>query len=153
MKKLFFSLCILIIGAANIQAQEAKPELKNANAPVISFDKTVNDYGTIYERADGNSQFVYTNTGKEPLIISRVKSSCGCTIPKWSRQPLMPGESDTIRVRYDTKRIGTFHKSITVSSNASNPTVILKIKGKVIREENTAIPTKNVDKEASPMNK
>lgn len=152
MKKLLVSAVVLLFASMSLQAQET-PTVKNPNAPVISFDKTSHDYGTIYEKANGNVNFIYTNKGKEPLIISHVKSSCGCTIPKWSRQPLMPGETDTIKVHYDTKRIGTFHKSITITSNATTPTVILKIKGKVIREESTALPTKNVDKNASPMNK
>ncbi len=153
MKKLVLGVMVLFLGAFSLQAQNTPAPVKNPNAPVITFDKTSHDYGTIYEKANGDAYFVYTNTGKEPLILSRVKSSCGCTIPKWSRQPLMPGESDTIKVHYDTKRIGTFHKSITVSSNANISSVVLKIKGKVIREESTALPTKNVAKGASPMNK
>ncbi len=153
MKKLILSAVVLFLGVVSLQAQNNTTPVKNPNAPVITFDKTTYDYGTIYERSHGNVNFVYTNTGKEPLILSRVRSSCGCTIPKWSRQPLMPGESDTIKVHYDTKRIGSFHKSITITSNATKPSVVLKIKGKVIREESTALPTKNVAKGASPMNK
>ncbi len=153
MKKLILSAMVLFLGAFSLQAQNNPAPVKNPNAPIITFDKTSQDYGTIYEKSNGDVNFTYTNTGKEPLILNRVKSSCGCTIPKWSRQPLMPGESDTIKVHYDTKRIGSFHKSITVYSNATKPTVVLKIKGKVIREESTALPTKNVAKGASPMNK
>ncbi|PID88877.1 MAG: hypothetical protein CSB02_00420 [Bacteroidia bacterium] len=153
MKKLILSVVVLFLGVVSLQAQNNTTPVKNPNAPVITFEKTTHDYGTIYERSHGNVNFVYTNTGKEPLILNRVKSSCGCTIPKWSRQPLMPGESDTIKVHYDTKRIGSFHKSITITSNATTPNVVLKIKGKVIREESTALPTKNVAKGASPMNK
>ncbi len=134
-------------------AQTAAEATENPNAPVITFDKTAHDYGTIYQKADGNCVFVYTNDGKEPLILSRVKSSCGCTIPKWSRQPLMPGQSDTIKVKYDTKRLGSFHKSITITSNAKTSTVVLKIKGKVLAQPDTAMPTKNVDKDMSPVNK
>ncbi len=153
MKKFILSVIVLFLGAFSLQAQNNSAPVKNPNAPIISFDKKTHDYGTIYEKSNGDVNFVYTNTGKEPLILNRVKSSCGCTIPKWSRQPLMPGETDTIKVHYDTKRIGTFHKSITVQSNASTPSVVLKIQGKVIREGSAALPTKNVAQGASPMNK
>jgi hypothetical protein len=152
MKKILLSLVLLVTFGLNANSQEAA-EQSNPNAPVISFDKTDFDYGTIYQHADGNTFFVYTNKGKEPLILSRVKSSCGCTIPKWSRQPLLPGQSDTIKVKYDTKRLGSFHKSITITSNASEPTVVLKIKGKVIPEPTESMPTKNMDNAMSPENK
>ena len=66
------------------------------------------------------------------LIISNVKSTCGCTIPKKPEKPILPGESDKIQVKYDTKRIGFIRKSISVTSNASNPSVVLKITGQVV---------------------
>lgn len=145
----------MVFGVASF-AQEAVQAVEtpvNPNAPVITFDKLDYDYGTIYQNADGDVNFIYQNDGKEPLILSRVKSSCGCTIPKWSRQPLLPGQSDTIKIHYDTKRLGSFHKSITVTSNASEPSVVLKIGGKVLPGETEAIPAKNVDSEMSPVNK
>jgi len=153
MKKFLSSLTLLLAFGIATFAQAPVAENKNPNAPLITLDKTSYDYGTMYQKGDGNTFFVYTNEGKEPLILSRVKSSCGCTIPKWSRQPLMPGQSDTVKVKYDTKRLGSFHKSITITSNASNPTVVLKIKGKVVPEPAETMPTKNVDSETSPVNK
>ncbi|NPD86371.1 DUF1573 domain-containing protein [Lentimicrobium sp. L6] len=153
MKKFLLSFALIMTFGLGAMAQNAAEVTENPNAPVITFDITDHDYGTIYQNADGNCVFVYTNDGKEPLILSRVKSSCGCTIPKWSRQPLMPGQSDTIKVKYDTKRLGSFHKSITITSNAKTPTVVLKIKGKVLAQPDTAMPTKNVDKDMSPVNK
>lgn len=153
MKKFLLSFTLLLAFGLTTIAQTSVEAPANPNAPLIALDKTTYDYGTMYQKADGNTFFVYTNEGKEPLILSKVKSSCGCTIPKWSRQPLMPGQSDTIKVKYDTKRLGSFHKSITITSNASNPTVILKIQGKVIPEPAETMPTKNVDSEMSPVNK
>lgn len=100
----------------------------------ISFENTVIDYGTIDKGANGVRDFVFTNTGDAPLIISNVKSTCGCTIPKKPEQPILPGESDKIQVKYDTKRVGFIRKSISVTSNASNPNVLLKIKGQVIAD-------------------
>ncbi len=65
------------------------------------------------------------------MIISKVSSSCGCTIPNWSREPVLPGKKGEIQVKYDTNRVGPIRKAITVISNADTPTKVLKIKGEV----------------------
>ena len=75
--------------------------------------------------------FEFTNTGNAPLVISKVSSSCGCTIPKKPEAPIQPGETGEIQVKYDTNRVGPIRKAITVISNADTPTIILKIKGNV----------------------
>lgn len=152
MKKIFVSLAFIMFFGFGLIAQNNEQSSENPNAPVLSFDKLEHDYGTMSQNGDGNAYFVYTNEGQEPLIFSRVKSSCGCTTPKWSRKPLMPGQSDTLKVRYDTKRLGSFNKSITISSNASVSRMILRIKGKVIGEPSVAMPTKNIDSQMSPVN-
>jgi len=133
--------------------QEAIKQTNNPNAPVITFENTVHDYGTIPQHADGNCEFKFTNDGKEPLILSNVRSSCGCTVPTWPRQPIMPGQSDVIKVKYDTKRIGIINKSIHVYSNATVPTVSLKITGKIEAPDNTKAPEKEVEKTGTPVNK
>ncbi len=100
----------------------------------ITFEKTVHDYGTIVQDANGNCEFVFKNTGNEPLIISGAKGSCGCTVPEWSKEPIAPGQSGSIKVKYDTKRIGKFSKTVTVTSNAvngTNGTMTLTIQGNV----------------------
>ena len=124
MKKIL-TLFIAFFSLTLIHAQEKKPE--------ISFEKTVIDYGTVNKGDNGVREFVFKNTGNAPLIISNVKSTCGCTIPKKPEKPILPGESEKIQVKYDTKRVGFIRKSITVTSNAaSSPTTILKIKGQVV---------------------
>lgn len=123
-------LFIAFLTLTLVYSQEKKPE--------ITFEKTVIDYGTINKGEDGIREFIFRNSGNAPLIISNVKSTCGCTIPKKPEKPILPGESDKIQVKYDTKRVGFIRKSITVSSNAaSTPTTILKIKGQVVDSENT----------------
>ena len=103
-----------------------------ASAQTISFDKTVIDYGTIAPGADGVKVFTFKNTGNKPLIISKANSSCGCTVPDWSKDPIMPGKSGEIKVQYDTKRVGTILKMIEVYSNdPENGRVTLNIKGNV----------------------
>ena len=98
----------------------------------IEFKETTIDYGTIEKGANGVRTFEFTNTGDAPLIISDVKSSCGCTIPSKPKDPIMPGKTGEIQVKYDTNRVNPIRKTITVMSNADTPTVALKIKGVVI---------------------
>ncbi len=103
----------------------------NAQAEIEFKSETI-DYGTIEKGSDGVRVFEFTNTGNEPLIISDVKSSCGCTIPSKPKDPILPGKTGEIKVKYDTNRVNPIRKTITVLSNAKTPTVALKIKGLVV---------------------
>jgi hypothetical protein len=105
----------------------------------IEFKTDTIDYGTINKGADGVRVFEFTNTGNAPLIISDVKSTCGCTVPKKPDAPIMPGQTGEISVKYDTNRVNPIRKTITVTSNADTPTVALKIKGEVIDPSQTSV--------------
>ncbi|WP_179343896.1 DUF1573 domain-containing protein [Winogradskyella ursingii] len=105
----------------------------------IEFKTDVIDYGTIEKGADGVRTFEFTNTGNAPLIISSVKSTCGCTVPKKPKGPIMPGEKGEIEVKYDTNRVNPIRKTITVISNAETPTIALKIKGLVVDPNKTSV--------------
>ncbi|MFS4416259.1 DUF1573 domain-containing protein [Maribacter sp. 2307ULW6-5] len=122
------ALLFLFVGlmAMGLTAQET--------AAKIEFKTETVDYGEVAKGADGLRVFEFTNTGNAPLIISKVSSSCGCTIPKKPEAPIMPGETGEIQVKYDTKRVGPIRKAITVISNADTPTKVLKIKGTVTAE-------------------
>lgn len=120
MKKLF---TILFIGLMSFGM--------NAQAKIEFKSETI-DYGTIEKGANGVRIFEFTNTGDEPLIISKVSSSCGCTIPKKPKDPILPGQTGEIEVKYDTNRVNPIRKTITVMSNAETPTIALKIKGVVV---------------------
>ena len=134
-------------------AQEAKPV--NPNAPTIEFETDVIDYGTVEYNGDGLREFAFTNTGKEPLIISRAKGSCGCTVPTWPKEPIMPGETGVFKVKYSTNRPGRFTKTITISSNAKTPTKRLTIKGTVkpkpVEESIETLPVKKATDGATPI--
>ena len=130
MKKIL-TLMLLSLFLLNTNAQERTAK--------IEFESTVIDYGTIEKGSDGVRVFKFTNTGNAPLIVSKVKSSCGCTVPKKPKEPIMPGETREIEVKYDTKRVNPIRKTITVISNAETPTVALKIKGLVIDSSKTSI--------------
>lgn len=131
MKKIILTLGLVFGGFALMSAQDAaSPEV--VNGPVLTLDKDVHDYGTMAQGADGNCIFTVTNDGNEPLIISRCKGSCGCTVPQCEKEPVLPGATSSIKVKYDTKRIGPINKSVTITSNASNdPTKVIRIKGKI----------------------
>ncbi len=107
---------------------------QDKDAPQIEFDKKVHNYGTILKGSDGNCVFEFKNTGKKDLILKNVRSSCGCTVPKWTREPVKKRKKGNIRVRYNTNIVGNFRKTVTVYSNATNSPIRLTIKGKVVRK-------------------
>lgn len=134
MKQLFTILFIgLLSFSVNAQDKVAK----------IEFESDTIDYGTIEKGADGIRTFKFTNTGNAPLIITKVKSSCGCTVPKKPEAPIMPGMTGEIEVKYDTNRVMPIRKTITVTSNAKTPTVALKIKGLVVDSSKKSVLDKN----------
>ena len=108
------------------------------NAKIV-FDEMSHNFGS-FQESDGvqTTSFKFTNKGDAPLVLSNVRASCGCTTPKWTREPVAPGETGSIDVTYNPKnRPGSFNKSVTVSSNAENATVVLRISGKVEPREKT----------------
>ncbi|MBO7455289.1 MAG: DUF1573 domain-containing protein [Paludibacteraceae bacterium] len=132
MKKVFVTMAMALVAVA-MMAQQA----------VITFEKTDHDFGKINE-ADGKVTTVFTfkNEGMEPLVLSNVRASCGCTTPKWPRQPIEPGQTGEITVTYNPNgRPGRFTKTVTITSNATEPTTRVTIKGEVIPK-----PAKPVDK-------
>lgn len=147
MKKFLLTLASACLVFAVSAQDNAKPVA--GSGPQLSIDKEVHDYGTIAQGANGTCEFVVTNTGDQPLILTNCKGSCGCTVPKCDTEPIKPGGKTTITVKYDTKRVGPINKSVTISSNATNtPEKVVRIKGTVEGAPET--PTSPV-KEASPM--
>ncbi|NTW31974.1 MAG: DUF1573 domain-containing protein [Bacteroidetes bacterium] len=157
MKKLFIlSISIFTFIALNaqtaIKSTTTPPVKSDKNGAEITFESLVHDYGTVQKGADGNCEFQFTNTGKEPLILSDVKSSCGCTVPSWTKEPVLPGKTGIIKVNYTkTNVVGTISKQITVTSNATTETVVLSIKGTVV--DNTpaeVVPVKQTNEVVAP---
>jgi len=132
MKKFFLLSLFVSLAFTAINAQDVQPQDQPTDGPKISFNEQEHNYGTIKKGGDGNCEFLFTNEGNEPLILSNVKASCGCTVPTWTKEPIMPGKTGSIKVRYNTNNVGGFTKTITVTCNAINaPRTTLKIKGKV----------------------
>lgn len=139
MKKVLFILIAVLISGTSVFAQAAAQtttnNTNNPDAPIIFLEETLFDYGTIEQNSDGSHNFIYKNIGKEPLIFSKVRSSCGCTIPEWSREPLLSQQQDTIKVKYDTRRLGRFSKTVSIFSNAKKPMVVVRIQGEVVAKK------------------
>ena len=123
MKKLI-AIALFIFAGTAVQAQDQVAK--------IEFKSEVIDYGEIQKGADGLRVFEFTNTGNVPLVITEVTSSCGCTIPEKPKDPVLPGKTGEIKVKYDTNRVGPIRKTITVYSNATEPAKSIKIKGTVL---------------------
>lgn len=124
MKKLSFILLFSIV-LSGVAFSQSVPEAQ--------FKKNVYDFGTIKEEIGAvSTQFEFTNAGKSPLIIQRVSASCGCTTPSYTKEPVLPGKSGKIDVKYSTTaRPGTFNKTITVYTNVPDTVYVLSIKGNV----------------------
>ena len=131
MKK-FALICMFAALVFGVSAQEVETKEVPANGAKIRFEQMEHQYGTIQKGGNGDCQFTFWNDGNEPLILQNVKASCGCTTPKYTQKPVMPGESGVIDVHYNTNNVGGFSKTVTVTSNAvDNPRVVLRIKGNV----------------------
>lgn len=130
MKKhlLFFILLTISVSSC---AQTVEDSKKSTDGAEMIFNETDHNFGVIQHKGNGTFEFIFKNTGKEPLIIKNVTSSCGCTIPNWDKDPILPKKTGKIVVKYDTERIGQFIKSIKVFSNAKNSPVDLIIRGEV----------------------
>ncbi len=141
MKKLIYTLGFIASLSFTSFAQE-----HNANdghnhdaaatvAPVskaeIKFEKMVHDYGNIVQGANGECVFKFKNIGKEPLILTMCQGSCGCTVPQCPKDPILPGKSGEIKVKYDSNRVGPINKSISVQSNSKTGTQTLQITGNI----------------------
>ena len=134
MKRVFFLMIACCFFTAKGFGQDAK---ENPNAPELTFEKTVHDFGIVPHKGLAEFEFTFTNTGKEPLIIINCSASCSCTVPACPRdKPINPGEKASIKVKYTTTHVsGAFNKSFTVTSNAKTQTTRLTIKGVVAKPE------------------
>jgi hypothetical protein len=135
MRKLFITLVSIFALTGYACSQNAPAAKEDKNAPEISFETLSHDFGTVAYKGNGTFEFVFKNTGKEPLVLSDVRSSCGCTTPEWPKDPIKKGQKAVIKVMYNTNIIGPFTKSIYVTSNGKTQRVELKIKGTVVQEE------------------
>ncbi len=152
MKKIVLSLGLVALSTGFVMAQahdhdhdhsaHAQQAATETTLTVenMVFNEEVHDFGTIPEGPAAEVEFTFKNTGDEPILIQNVRPSCGCTTPSWSKDPVLPGKTGTIKASYGTKgRPNGFNKSITVTSNAG--TKVLSIKGTVEPAPAGSVPT------------
>ena len=141
MKKLIVfvaMMCVALVGFA-------QDEMKDKNKGEMKFEHTRHDFGVFaQDTAVVTHEFVFTNVGKSPLIIHQANASCGCTVPEYTLEPIMPGEKGKITVTYNGKgrRPGVFRKSITIHNNGKQTPVRIYIEGEMIGED---LPIKEVE--------
>lgn len=144
MKNLFLSIGLVVAGM--FVSGNASSQVELSKGPKIKFNKEVHDYGQVKYDGDGTCTFDFTNEGNEALVISNAKGSCGCTVPEWPKEPIAPGSTASIKVKYDTKRPGAINKSVTITSNAVNVEggiVTVRIKGEVLPAPDSGAPVNN----------
>ncbi|SHG10327.1 Protein of unknown function [Flavobacterium segetis] len=145
MKKIVTLALLLVLGVTASNAQETSKKATKVKAKTTAianskvdgagmvFVSETIDYGTVAYNSDGKREFVFTNNGNKPLIITNAQGSCGCTVPSYPREPIAPGAKGVIGVKYDTSRAGqAFTKTITLTTNAIVPSKTLTIKGNVL---------------------
>jgi hypothetical protein len=137
-------ILISIILLSTVSCSEKSGKKVDRNASKIKFEETNHDFGEIKYGGEASFDFIFSNTGKSPLILDNVRSTCGCTVPEWTREPVNISGTGSIRVIYDTHRVGAFSKTLIVYSNAANSPIRLFIKGRVLPlEGNPADSVKN----------
>jgi hypothetical protein len=154
MKKVLLSLSFVIAASGYVMAQDGHsaastnmgaapqaqtPPSSNLKLEDMAFKTDMHDFGTVQEGGDIEYSFEFKNTGKEPIILSSVTASCGCTAPSWSKDPVLPNQKSVVKAVYHTDgRVGAFNKAITVVSNAGAK--VLTIKGTVEKAPETSVP-------------
>lgn len=137
MKKVFLAITLFLGLALVSKGQVVPADPMDPNAPEMKFETEILDFGTVKYDGNGIREFKIKNVGKSPLTISSVQGQCGCTAttiegkPGWPIEPILPGKTASIKVKYDTKRPGPFEKNVTISSNSKEPSKVVKIKGVV----------------------
>jgi hypothetical protein len=134
-KELIAGILILLISSLLVGCSGDSESRATQKGTELWFEENLHDYGEIVKDGDGTWSFAFKNLGKEAVVINRVRSTCGCTVPEWPREPIEPGASGEITVEYNTSTTGTFLKSVFVYSTAANSPVKLQIKGRVVAPE------------------
>ena len=126
MKNVLYLLVLLFVSAPVFAQNET------SGSPEMSFDGTVHEFGSIAQGVVVEHTFKFSNTGSSPLIISSANGSCGCTVPIWPKEPIMPGDEGEIKVSFNSEgKYGLQDKTVTINYNTESGPVILHMKGKV----------------------
>lgn len=158
MKSLLFTVCFALVSFLAIGQIDQNQESAPADGPVMDLESLVVDYGTIEQHSEPLRVLKFTNTGTAPLIIKSARGSCGCTVPDWPKEPIMPGEESQLEIRYATNRLGKFAKTVTLTTNEEGDNKVIKVQGHV-NESEQSVPDapanifKDVSKKGSKENR
>ena len=140
-------ICLFAIVALNAQIEPQvivhpdTPKEVREGGPIMQFESTTVDYGTINKNSEPLRTVNFTNTGDEPLVIKSAKGSCGCTVPTFPKEPIMPGETSVIEIRYATNRLGKINKTVKITTNEGTQPHILKVVGNILdTQEEESVP-------------
>lgn len=130
------SLLFCLLAMNNIIAQSAD-DIPNGPITEITFTETEFDFGTVNEGEKISHVFTFKNTGDVPLILSSAKGSCGCTVPRWPKEPILPGETASIEVSFNSKnKKGKRNQKVTLTANTNPAQSFLYLKGEVLYDVN-----------------
>ena len=125
------SITIAQTDAAKEETSTVTEDSTSEGGPVMDFESMEVNYGTIEQHGEPLRVLKFSNTGTEPLVIKNARGSCGCTVPTWPKEPIMPGEESEIEVRYATNRLGKINKTIKITTNEGGDPHVIKVLGQV----------------------
>ena len=138
MKRLSMIILMLAFGLQYVVAQD-QPETKVVDP--IQWTETIHDFGQIILKKPAKATFTFTNSSEAPVVITNVRSSCGCTVANYTKEPVRPGENGEVSATYNAARVGRFTKTVTVTVDAVKTPIILKIKGEVVEKPAEETPS------------
>jgi hypothetical protein len=133
MKKLSLILMMTFLTGSLLFAQQEIVEEKN-DIPTVTWNEKFHDFGKIKLKVPATATFTFENTCEMPVVITNVRSSCGCTVANYTKEPVKPGESGQVSATYNSARVGAFMKSVTVTMDGLPQPIMLKIKGEVVEK-------------------
>lgn len=114
---------------------------QSEGGPIMTLESNTVDYGTIKQHGEPLRTVKFTNTGTEPLVIKNARGSCGCTVPTWPKEPIMPGAEADIEIRYATNRLGKINKTVKITTNEGGDPHVIKVVGNILKtEEEESVP-------------
>lgn len=129
MKRLLFIAALALVAQVSFGQAAATPA---ADYAVASVDNLVHDFGKIKQNVPVSHEFTFVNKGKVPMIITNAQPSCGCTVPAWTKEPIPPGGSGSVKATFNAVAVGAFDKSVTVTANVEGGVIMLRIRGEVL---------------------
>lgn len=124
-----FIAALVLVSQVSFGQAAAAPK---ADYAVATVDNPVHDFGKIKQNVPVTHEFTFVNKGKVPMIITNAQPSCGCTVPSWTKEPIPPGGTGSVKATFNAVAVGTFDKSVTVTANVEGGVIMLRIRGEVL---------------------